>query len=200
MRRTLVFATNNAHKLEELRQIAGRNFEILSLADIGCHDDIPETSPTLEGNALQKARWVKERYGYDCFADDTGLEVEALGGAPGVRSARYAPGEGHDSRANMALLLRNMEGKSNRRARFRTVIALIEGNLEHTFEGIVNGEITAEPSGNGGFGYDPVFRPEGWTITFGEASSEKKNEVSHRGRATRALMQYLGVLNVNKEK
>lgn len=196
MVKKLVFATNNSHKLEEIRQIAGDDFEILSLADIGCHDDIPETAPTLEGNALQKARWVKERYGYDCFADDTGLEVDCLGGEPGVHSARYAPGDGHDSAANMALLLHNMEGCDNRSARFRTVIVLIEGDKEYTFEGIVEGEILTEPAGKGGFGYDPVFRPSGWKKTFAEASAEEKNQVSHRGRATRALMQYLDIKNV----
>lgn len=153
----IVFATNNQHKLSELRQIVGDSAEILSLADIDCHDDIPETAPTLEGNALQKARWVKERYGYDCFADDTGLEVAALGGEPGVRSARYAGGEGHDSAANMELLLRNLRGCRDRKARFRTVIALILGSEETLFEGIVEGEILDTPAGCGGFGYDPVF-------------------------------------------
>ena len=174
-----------------MRQIAGGNFEVLSLGDINCHDDIPEDSPTLEGNALGKARWIKERYGYDCFADDTGLEVEALDGAPGVRSARYAPGDGHDSAANMALLLENMKGKTNRKARFRTVIAMIKEGQTRLFEGIVNGEILEEPHGQGGFGYDPVFRPEGWDKTFAEATAEEKNAVSHRGRATRALIDYL---------
>ncbi len=191
MTRKIVFATNNAHKLEELRQIAGDAFSILSLADIGCHDDIPETAGTLQGNAEIKARWVKERYGYDCFADDTGLEVEALDGAPGVHSARYAPGAGHDSAANTALLLRNLEGKHNRRARFRTVIALIEGDKLTTFEGIVTGEIMEKAAGCGGFGYDPVFRPDGWNKTFAEATPEEKNSVSHRGRATRKLIDYL---------
>lgn len=139
MEKKLVFATNNQHKLQELRQIAGEGYEILSLADIGCHDDIPETADTLEGNALMKARWVNERYGYDCFADDTGLEVAALDGAPGVRSARYASETGHDSTANMALLLENMRGKTDRSARFRTVIALIKGGETHCFEGEVKG-------------------------------------------------------------
>lgn len=187
----IVFATNNAHKLAELRQIAGDRYEILSLADIDCHDDIPETAETLEGNALQKARWVKERYGYDCFADDTGLEVEALGGAPGVHSARYAPGDGHDSAANTALLLKNMEGMENRSARFRTVIALINDGETRMFEGEVKGCILTAPRGEGGFGYDPVFMPEGWDKSFAEATPEEKNAVSHRGRATRALLDYL---------
>lgn len=190
-KRRLVFATNNAHKLEELRQIAGDSFEILSLADIGCHDDIPEPHPTLEGNALEKAMWVKIRCGYDCFADDTGLEVDCLGGEPGVRSARYAPGDGHDSAANMRLLLSNMEGKADRRARFRTVIALVEGDSHRLFEGVVEGRILEKPAGDGGFGYDPVFQPDGWDKSFAEASASEKNAVSHRGRATRALAAYL---------
>lgn len=190
----LVFATNNAHKLNELRAIVGGRFNILSLADIGCHDDIPEDADTLEGNAMAKARWVKERYGYDCFADDTGLEVDALDGAPGVRSARYAPGDGHDGAANMALLLRNLAGvpADRRTARFRTAIALLrDGGEEHLFEGIVEGRIIEEQRGEGGFGYDPVFVPEGWTETFAEASPERKNSVSHRGRATGALLDFL---------
>lgn len=196
MRRKIVFATNNAHKLEELRSIAGDSFEILSLADIGCHDDIPETSDTIEGNARQKACWVRDRYGYNCFADDTGLFVDSLGGAPGVFSARYAGGEGHDSAANTALLLSNLSGKADRRARFRTVIALTEGSgTVRLFEGAVEGEITCEPAGCGGFGYDPVFRPLGWDKTFAEASADEKNAVSHRGRATRLLIEYLNGKN-----
>lgn len=189
--KTLVFATNNRHKLEELMQIVGDGLRILSLSDIGCHDDIPETAESLEGNAIQKAMWIKERYGYDCFADDTGLEVEALGGEPGVHSARYAPGVGHDSEANMKLLLENLRDKENRKARFRTVIALVEGNDPRLFEGVVNGQILTEPSGTGGFGYDPVFRPDGWIKSFAEATAEEKNAVSHRGKATRALTEYL---------
>ncbi len=186
----IVFATNNSHKLEELRQITGGKIEILGLSDIGCDADIPETGTTLEANALQKARYVHEHYGLDCFADDTGLEVDALGGAPGVRSARYAPGDGHDSKANMALLLKNMEGVDDRKARFRTVIALIIDGKEHLFEGKVEGHIMEEPSGSGGFGYDPVFMPEGWTRTFAEATPEEKNSVSHRGRAVRRLLDF----------
>lgn len=186
----LVFATNNSHKLEELRQIAGDRFEILSLGDIGCHDDIPETADTLEGNSLLKARWVKQHYGYDCFADDTGLEVEALEGEPGVRSARYA-GDGHDSGANMKLLLQRMQDKINRKARFRTVITLIMGEQTHCFEGIVNGHITEAPRGDSGFGYDPVFMPQGWNKTFAEATAGEKNAVSHRGRAVEALITFL---------
>ncbi len=190
MAREIVFATNNRHKLEELRQIVGDDWNILSLADICCSEELPETADTLEGNAEMKARYVKEHYGYDCFADDTGLEVEALGGAPGVRSARYAT-DGHDSVANMALLLTNLEGQENRKARFRTVIALIENTELTTFTGVVNGKIIETPAGAGGFGYDPLFVPDGWTKTFAEATAEEKNAVSHRGRATRKLIEYL---------
>lgn len=186
----LVFATNNQHKLEEARAITAGKFELLSLADIDCHDDIPETAPTLEGNALIKARWIFDRYGFDCFADDTGLMVDALGGAPGVYSARYA-GPGHDSAANMRLLLANMEGKSNRSARFVTVIALLLDGCEMTFEGRVEGEILTAPEGDGGFGYDPVFRPEGRTVSFAMMSADDKNAISHRGRATAKLIEYL---------
>ena len=189
----IVFATNNAHKLEELRQIAGDDIKILSLSDIGCHEDIPETAPTLSGNAEMKARYVKQHYGYDCFADDTGLMVDALGGEPGVYSARYAGGEGHDSKANMALLLKNMEDKADRRARFTTFIALTEGDGDvRLFEGTVEGVITREPSGDSGFGYDPVFAPlEAGGLTFAQMSAEAKNAISHRGRATAKLIQYL---------
>lgn len=189
-KRTIVFATNNAHKLGELRGIVGEEWNIVSLAEIGCHDDIPETAETLEGNALIKARWVKERYDYDCFADDTGLMVDALDGAPGVYSARYA-GPGHDSVANMKLLLERMADKDNRKAHFSTVIALVMGGEEHIFEGRVDGTIAREPSGCGGFGYDPVFVPENSGRTFSEMSAEEKNAISHRGRATRKLMEFL---------
>ena len=190
MQRKIVFATNNRHKLDEVRQIVGSDIEIMSLADIGCAVDIPETSATIEGNAMQKCRYVAEHYGCDCFADDTGLEVEVLGGAPGVMSARYAGGAGHDSAANMALLLRNMQGADNRAAQFRTVIALSIGGEYHTFGGIVRGKILDTPAGAGGFGYDPVFVPEGWTKTFAEATEEEKNAESHRGRAMRKLIEY----------
>lgn len=190
MKREIVFATNNPHKLQELRRIAGDSWNILSLEDIGCHEDIPETADTLEGNAELKARFVKEKYGYDCFADDTGLMVDALGGAPGVYSARYA-GPGHDSQANMKLLLENMSGKSDRAARFRTVIALLQGDNLHLFEGIVEGEITLEPSGCAGFGYDPVFKPAESNVTFAEMDADAKNAISHRGRATAKLIDYL---------
>ncbi|MDE6333602.1 MAG: non-canonical purine NTP diphosphatase [Muribaculaceae bacterium] len=197
MMEKIVFASNNPHKLEELRKMVGPELAILSLSDIGCNDDIPETADTLEGNALIKASWVKEHYGYDCFADDTGLEVEALGGAPGVHSARYAPGEGHDSKANTDLLLKNLAGESNRNARFRTVIALIKGHDTYMVDGIVEGHITATPAGGGGFGYDPVFMPDGWNKTFAEASADEKNAVSHRGRAVAKLLDLLETLKDN---
>ena len=186
----LVFATNNAHKLDEIRSILGGKIKVLSLSDIGCHADIPETADTLEGNALIKARYVYEHYGLDCFADDTGLEVEALGGEPGVRSARYA-GPGHDSERNMELLLRNMEGITDRRARFRTVISLILDGEEHLFEGIVGGVLLTVPRGTNGFGYDPIFVPDGYAETFAEMSDEAKNAISHRGRAVAKLAAFL---------
>ncbi|MCZ8373217.1 non-canonical purine NTP diphosphatase [Phocaeicola sp. KGMB11183] len=189
--RKLVFATNNAHKLEEIRAILGDKVEVLSLKDIQCDVDIPETADTLEGNAVLKAEYIYRHYGLDCFADDTGLEVEALNGAPGVYSARYAGGEGHDSEANMRKLLAEMEGKTNRKAQFRTAICLIEGGAEHLFEGVVKGEIIEEKRGASGFGYDPVFMPEGYTETFAEMGSEEKNRISHRARAVQALCAYL---------
>lgn len=189
--RKLVFATNNAHKLEEIRAILGDKVEVLSLKDIQCDVDIPETADTLEGNAVLKAEYIYRHYGLDCFADDTGLEVEALNGAPGVYSARYAGGEGHDSEANMRKLLVEMEGKTNRKAQFRTAICLIEGGVEHLFEGVVKGEIIEEKRGASGFGYDPVFMPEGYTETFAEMGSEEKNRISHRARAVQALCAYL---------
>ncbi|MBR5331783.1 MAG: non-canonical purine NTP diphosphatase [Muribaculaceae bacterium] len=183
----IVFATNNLHKLSEIREIIGDKFKILSLKEIGCNEDIPETANTLEGNAEIKARYVKEHYEYDCFADDTGLEVDALGGEPGVLSARYA-GENHDSQANMNLLLKNMSGKENRAARFRTVIALIIGDELTLMDGIVEGEITHERAGDSGFGYDPIFKPVESDLTFAQMSSEDKNKISHRGRATAKLI------------
>lgn len=189
-RKQIVFATNNPHKLAEIREIIGGRFDVLGLADVGCHDDIPETSSTLRGNALQKARWVSERYGCDCFADDTGLMVDALDGAPGVYSARYA-GPGHDSAANMALLLRNMEGVADRSARFVTEIALLTGGREYFFTGTVEGEILTEPQGTAGFGYDPVFMPLGASVSFAMMTDEEKNAISHRGRATRQLIEFL---------
>ncbi|MBD5214859.1 MAG: non-canonical purine NTP diphosphatase [Bacteroidales bacterium] len=192
--RRIVFATNNLHKLDEIRSIVGDNFEILSLKEIGCNEDIPETGSTLDENSLIKARYVRTHYGYDCFADDTGLEVEALSGAPGVRSARYAPGPGHDSQANMELLLRNMADKANRRARFRTVITLITDEGERQVEGVVEGTIARTPSGEGGFGYDPVFVPEGEQRSFAMMSAREKNAISHRGRAVEALLPLLNNL------
>lgn len=193
----IAFATNNEHKLAEIRQMLGGSIEVLSLADIGCHADIPETGSTLEENALQKARYVYDNYGIGVFADDTGLEVDALGGAPGVYSARYAGGPGHDSEANMAKLLGELGENNNRRARFRTVIALLEktdGDAAprlSTFEGVVEGEITRTRSGSEGFGYDPVFRPDGYGQTFAELGMEVKNAISHRARAVKKLADYL---------
>ena len=191
MKKRLVFATNNAHKLEEIRAILGNSIEILSLADIHCHADIPETADTLEGNARQKSRYVYEHYGLDCFADDTGLEVESLGGAPGVYSARYADGQGHDSQANMNKLLKEMEEKNDRKAQFRSIISLIEKGEERQFEGIVKGQITREKRGESGFGYDPIFQPDGYETTFAELGSDIKNRISHRARAVAALCDYL---------
>ena len=191
MKKKLVFATNNAHKLDEIRAILGDRVEVLSLKDIHCEADIPETADTLEGNAALKAEYIYKNYGLDCFADDTGLEVEVLGGAPGVYSARYAGGEGHDSEANMKKLLVELEGKTNRKAQFRTAICLIEGGTEHLFEVVVKGEIIGKKRGCSGFGYDPVFVPEGYTETFAEMGNEEKNKISHRARATQKLCDYL---------
>ncbi|MBO4598067.1 MAG: non-canonical purine NTP diphosphatase [Bacteroidaceae bacterium] len=187
----LVFATNNAHKLDEIRAILGNKIEILSLNDIDCHDEIPETADTLEGNALQKAMYIKEHYGYDCFADDTGLEVSALGGAPGVHTARYAENTDHDSEANMNKLLKELDGKNNRDAQFRTVIALLLNGEQHLFEGIVKGNILTEKRGTQGFGYDPVFSPEEYSQSFAELGAEVKNKISHRARAVAKLVEYL---------
>ena len=186
----MVVATNNAHKLKEIAAILGQEIELLSLKDIQCYADIPETADTLEGNARQKAMYIYENYGMDCFADDTGLEVEALGGAPGVFSARYA-GDGHDSEANMQKLLKELAGKENRKAQFRTVICLIRNGKEHLFEGIVKGEIIQEKRGGAGFGYDPIFVPEGYDLTFAELGDDVKNTISHRARAVEKLCQFL---------
>ena len=187
----LVFATNNAHKLGELRKMLAGRFCVVSLADIGCHDDIPEDADTFEGNALAKAQWVLERYGLDCIADDSGLEVDALGGAPGIHSARYA-GAGHDDAANNAKLLSELAGAADRSARFRTVIALVRKDHEPMFfHGTVEGTIPNAPQGDAGFGYDPLFVPQGWSKSFAEASPDEKNAVSHRGRAVRELCKYL---------
>ena len=187
----LVFATNNAHKLEEISSILGDKIELLSLKDIGCHEDIPETADTLEGNALLKSSFIYRNYGLNSFGDDTGLEVEALSGAPGVYSARYAGGEGHDSQANMRKLLCELEGVENRKARFRTAISLILDGKEYLFEGIINGEIIKEKRGDSGFGYDPIFKPEGYEQTFAELGAEVKNEISHRALAVKKLAQFL---------
>ena len=187
----IVFATNNEHKLSEIRSILGDNFEVLSLKDIGCDVDIPETGTTLEENALIKAQYIFDHYHVDVFADDTGLEVDALNGAPGVYSARYAGGEGHDSEANMAKLLKELGENNNRKARFRTVIALIQQGKIHEFEGIVNGEIIRERRGGEGFGYDPIFQPDGYDQTFAELGTDVKNHISHRARATQKLADYL---------
>lgn len=185
----LIFATNNAHKLDEVRSILGSRFTIKSLKDIGCDADIPETADTLEGNALMKARFLYEKYGVDCFADDTGLEVTALGGAPGVHTARYAGN--HDSEANMNKLLNELEKKSDRSAQFRTVIALIIEGKEFLFEGIVKGSIAKEKAGDGGFGYDPIFIPEGFSHTFSQMGNDSKNHISHRALAVEKLYNYL---------
>ena len=188
MRQKIVFATNNAHKLEEVAAILGENYEVLSLREIGCEADIPETADTFAGNALQKAHYVKEHFGYDCFADDSGLEVDALDGAPGVYSARYSGG---GSEENMTKLLHNLTGKSERGAQFRTVIALLIGEDTRLFEGIVRGSIIEERRGEGGFGYDPIFMPEGYDKTFAELGSEVKNRISHRAQAVEKLADYL---------
>jgi len=178
------------HKLEEVSSILDGKVEILSLNDINCFEDIPETADTLEGNALLKARFVKEKYGYDCFADDTGLEIQALDNAPGVISARYA-GEQKNAQDNMQKVLSELDGKSDRQAQFRTVIALILNGQECLFEGIVTGEIIETASGNGGFGYDPIFRPAGYDCTFAELTSNEKNNISHRGKAVQKLIEFL---------
>ncbi|MDR2682511.1 MAG: non-canonical purine NTP diphosphatase [Dysgonamonadaceae bacterium] len=190
METQLIFATNNAHKLDEVRDILGNNYRIRSLEDIGCREDIPETAATLEGNALLKARFVNERYGQDSFADDTGLEVEALDNAPGVYSARYA-GESKNPAANRRKLLRELEHATTRAARFRTVIALIRGGKDYFFEGTVEGEIIREERGSAGFGYDSLFVPRGYTQTFAELGAEIKNAISHRAEAVNRLKQFL---------
>jgi len=199
----LIMATNNAHKLEEVRQILGKAFMVKGLSDIGCTEDIPETADTLEGNALQKARYIHEHYGVDCFADDTGLEVDALDGAPGVYTARFGAlngyGDSHDADANIRCLLDKLKDAETRRARFRTVIALVKGQgaegkglEEKLFEGIVEGEILQQRVGEGGFGYDPIFAPiEADGLAFAQMTAEAKNAISHRGRATKKLAEYL---------
>lgn len=191
----LIMATNNEHKLREIRQILGDEYTVKGLAEIGCTEDIPETADTLEGNALQKARYVHEHYGVDCFADDTGLEVEALDGAPGIYTARFGSmngyGDSHDTSANIRCLLDKLDGVENRNAQFRTAIALIQGGEEYLFEGIVTGSIVQELRGTDGFGYDPVFEAEDTGMTFAEMGPAEKNRISHRGRATQKLVEFL---------
>ena len=187
----IVFVTNNQHKLDEIKNILGQEFNIVSLNDIGCYDDIPETGDTLEENASQKSNYIASRYALDCFADDTGLEVDALGGQPGVHSARYAEETDHDSQANMAKLLDKLGNNNNRKARFRTVISLIVHGKEYRFEGIVEGRIAHQPSGVRGFGYDPVFIPDGYDKSFAELGDEVKNQLSHRARAVRKLAEHI---------
>ena len=186
----IIFATNNAHKLSEVQALLGDKFHLVTLRDCGITEDIPETASTLEGNASQKSHYLYDRVGKNCFADDTGLEVEALGGEPGVRSARYAT-DGHDFEANNRLLLKTLEGVANRKARFRTVISLILDGEEHLFEGVVEGRITESEAGCGGFGYDPLFIPDGYDCTFAEMSADEKNAISHRGRAVQKLVEFL---------
>jgi len=186
----LVFATNNQHKLSEVRHILPADVPILSLQDIRCFDDLPETAETLEGNALMKAEYVYNHYGYNCFAEDTGLEVKVLDNRPGVFSARYA-GEEHDSEQNIQKLLHDLEGVEDRKARFRTVVALIEEGNIHYFEGVITGHITTHPSGEGGFGYDPIFVPDGYTQTFAALGNNLKNKISHRALAIDKLKNYL---------
>lgn len=190
MIKQIVFATNNAHKLSEVQAVLGDRFRLVTLAEYGITEEIPEDAPTLEGNALQKARYVHERTGADCFADDTGLEVDALDGAPGVHSARYAT-DGHDFAANNRLLLRNLADAADRSAHFRTVIALILDGREYLFEGRVDGRIAESEAGCGGFGYDPLFVPGGFDKTFAEMDADEKNAISHRGRAVRRLVEFL---------
>jgi XTP/dITP diphosphohydrolase len=190
MTHDLIFATNNQHKISEIQSLIGDNFILKSLQQIGCTEDIPETEPTLEGNALLKAQYIFNKYGKNCFADDTGLEIEALDGRPGVFSARYAT-DGHDFEANIDKVLAELAGVENRKARFRTVVALIREGSVHYFEGIVNGEIITERKGIKGFGYDPVFLPDGYKQTFAEMPLDEKNKISHRARAVKKLIDFL---------
>jgi len=188
--RKLVFATNNEHKLREVKQVLQSDFELLSLDQIGCFDEIPETGTTLEVNASQKSYYIWDKYGINCFADDTGLEIEAIDNEPGVYSARYA-GEQKDPSANIVKVLEKLSGKTNRNARFRCVISLVIDGVEQQFEGIVQGKILNEKHGEAGFGYDPIFMPDGYSVSFAEMSSEEKNQISHRGRAVTKLVSYL---------
>ncbi|MFA6581955.1 MAG: non-canonical purine NTP diphosphatase [Paludibacter sp.] len=186
----LVFATNNPHKLSEVRAILEPLFKIVSLADLNCNEEIPETADTLDGNALLKARYIHDKFGLDCFADDTGLEVEALGGEPGVYSARYA-GEENDSKKNMSKILRLLGNNTNRKACFRTVITLIQGKEVTFFEGRIDGEIALHPGGESGFGYDPIFIPKDYDLSFAQLDINKKNQISHRALAVKKLAEYL---------
>ncbi|MDQ3193236.1 MAG: non-canonical purine NTP diphosphatase [Bacteroidota bacterium] len=186
----LVFATNNKNKIKEVAAILNQDIKIISLEEINCNEEIPETSPTIEGNALQKARYIYKNYGFNCFADDTGLEVEALNGRPGVYSARYA-GETKDSQDNMNKLLQELKDITNRNARFKTVVALVLDGKEYTFEGIVNGEIAENKEGETGFGYDPIFKPKGYSITFAQMDAKEKNKISHRAIAINKMVKFL---------
>lgn len=188
----ICFATNNKKKIEEVKAALGNDFTIVSLEEIGCHEELPETGNTLNHNAFQKARYVKDHYGVDCFADDTGLEVEVLNGEPGVYSGRYS-GEPRSDERNIDLLLKNLDGKTNRQAKFRTVIALILNGEAHSFEGIAGGEILDKRTGTGGFGYDPIFKPSGFDKSFAELTLEEKNKISHRGKAVKALVQFFEI-------
>ncbi len=191
MKKTIVFATNNKNKLDEVRSMLRNEFEVIGLRDIGCCDDIPETADTIEGNAIQKAEYVCNKFKTDCFADDTGLEVDALGGAPGVHSARYANENAHDSEANIDKLLAELADKEDRQAQFRTCICVIIDGKRHLFEGIVRGKITLSRRGTGGFGYDSVFMPDGYDKTFAELGNDEKNKISHRARAVAKLAKFL---------
>ena len=190
----IVFATNNPNKLKEIQTLIPKEIEIISLKEIGCTEDIPETGDTLEVNAFQKVHYVKEKYNYDCFADDTGLEIDALNGAPGVYSARYA-GLEKSAEANIEKVLNELQGKENRKAKFRTAIALTLNNEEHLFEGEINGHISKVKQGNEGFGYDPIFMPENEKRSFAQMSMEEKGTISHRGRAVNKLVTYLNNLS-----
>ncbi|MFZ2899494.1 MAG: RdgB/HAM1 family non-canonical purine NTP pyrophosphatase [Saprospiraceae bacterium] len=187
---TLLFATGNPNKIREVNEMLSDSWNVRSILDMGIEEELPENQDTLEGNALEKARYIYEKTGLDCFSEDTGLEIDALGGAPGVYTARYG-GDAKDPQANIRKVLRELQGTTNRKARFRTVIALILGGEEYLFEGIAPGEIRQEPSGSGGFGYDPVFKPEGYSITFAEMDPATKNQISHRGQAVRKLVAFL---------
>lgn len=189
----LCFATNNRHKIEEIAQLVGNTFQIVSLQDIGCHEELPETHDTIEENAFEKAEYVWQHFNVSCFADDSGVEVEALNGAPGVNTAFYA-GPQRDANNNMNLLLKNLEGHPNRSACFRTCIALIINGEKHLFEGRVNGRIIEQKQGSGGFGYDPIFMPDGFNKTFAEMTIEEKGVISHRGKAVQKLINFLQTL------